>query len=73
MVFTIIIDITFNLTIWTIKKMYNIGIWAIFGSKKTENKLLLENQTKIIELLHKDLVNISKQLNKIEKKVVLNL
>lgn len=68
MVFTTMVDITFDLTIWTIKKMYGIGRWAIFGSQKTETELLLENQTKTIELLHKDLVKIANQLKKIEKK-----
>lgn len=68
MVFTTMVDITFDLTVWTIKKMYGIGMWAIFGSQKTETELLLENQTKTIELLHKDLVKIAKQLKKIEKR-----
>ena len=70
MVFTIIIDIAFHITVWTIKKMYGISRHAIFGSKKTENKLLLDNQTKIIELLQKDLTIIHKQLNKIENKIL---
>ena len=70
MVFTIIIDIAFHITVWTIKKMYSISRYSIFGSKKTENKLLLNNQKKIIELLQKDLAIIHKKLNKIENKIL---
>jgi len=68
MVFTTMLDITLDLTVWSLKKMYGISVWAIFGTKRTETELLLENQTKTIELLHKDLVKITKQLEKIEKK-----
>lgn len=60
MIFTII-DITLGITIWSLKKMYG----AIFGNK-TETMLLLENQTKTIELLRIDLATITKKLNKIE-------
>ena len=47
MVLTTIADITFELTIWGIRKVFNIGYWAIYGSPKSETVLLLELQNKI--------------------------
>ena len=57
MIFTILTGITLDVTFWTLKKMYGICKWAIFGNSKSETMLLLENQTKIIEMLKINYIN----------------
>ena len=66
MVLTTIADITLDITIWSVKKVYGIGYWFIYGNVKSETDMLLEKQNKTIELLHEDLLKINKRLEKIE-------
>lgn len=51
MVLTTLTDLSLDISIWGIKKIYNISYWLIYGQPKSKEELLLEN---IIELQHKD-------------------
>ena len=69
MVFTAIADITFEITIWGVKKAFNVGYWALWGYPKTETELLLERQNRTLELLHEDLMRINENLNTNENNI----
>jgi len=67
MVLIALADMTLDMTIWSVKKVYDIGHWIIWGRQKSQTEILLENQNKIIETLHNDLQSINKRLEHIEK------
>jgi len=67
MVLTTLADITLDVTIWSVKKVYGVGYWLIWGTPKTETEILLEQQSKTIEMLHEDLVRINERLSRIEE------
>ena len=67
MVLVALADMTLDMTIWSVKKVYDIGHWVIWGRQKSQTEILLENQNKIIETLHQDLQTINKRLEHIEK------
>ena len=62
------VDLIFDVGFWSLKKIYYLGNWAIYGNSKTDVELFIEKQNKIIELLHSNLQNITKRLIDIEKK-----
>ena len=67
MVLFAIADMTLDMTLWSVRKVYDIGHWVIWGRQKSPTELLIEKQTKVIETLHKDLETINKRLEHIEK------
>lgn len=67
MVLFAIADMTLDMTLWSVRKVYYIGNWVIWGKQKSPTELLIEKQTKVIETLHKDLETINKRLENIEK------
>ena len=50
MVLTTLTDLTLDISIWSIKKIYNISYWLLYGKQKSKEELLLEN---IIEMQDK--------------------
>lgn len=50
MMLTILTDLTLDISIWSIKKIYNISYWLLYGKQKSKEELLLEN---IIEMQDK--------------------
>jgi plasmid maintenance system killer protein len=59
-------DLTLNISFWSIKKIYNIGYWVLWGTPKSEVEILLEKQSKKMEIMHQELINIHKRLNEIK-------
>ena len=51
MVLTTLTDLTLDISIWSIKKIYNISYWLLYSQKKSKEELLLEN---IIEMQNKE-------------------
>lgn len=62
------VDIILDVGMWSVKKIFYVGKWAIYGTSKTDMEILIEKQNKMIENLHTDLENITKRLSNIEKK-----
>lgn len=67
MVLFALADMTLDMTIWSVRKVYDIGHWVMWGRQKSPTELLIEKQTKVIETLHRDLETINKRLEHIEK------
>ena len=43
MVLTTLTDLTLDISIWSIKKIYNISYWLLYGQQKSKEEILLEN------------------------------
>lgn len=67
MVLTAIADITLEVGFWSVKKIYGIGYWLVWGTPKTETEILIEKQNETIQTLHEDLIKINNRLQKIEE------
>lgn len=68
MVLTALADLTIDVSVWGVRKIYNMGHWLVWGTQKTETEILIENQQKTIDLLQKNIENMSKRLEYIEEK-----
>ena len=68
MVITTLADITIDVSIWSVRKIYNMGHWLVWGTQKTETEILIENQQKTIHLLQKNIETMNKRLEHIEEK-----
>ena len=44
---------------WSVKKIYGIGYWIVWGTPKTETEILIEKQNETIQILHTDLLKIN--------------
>ena len=60
-------DITLNVSFWGMKKMYNMGYWIVCGKQKSDIEILLEKQNIKMEMIHLELLNISKKIEGIDK------
>ena len=49
------------------KKMYNMGYWIVCGKQKSDIEILLEKQNIKMEMIHLELLNISKKIEGIDK------
>lgn len=81
MVLTTLTDLTLDISIWSIKKIYNISYWLLYGQPKSKEEILLENiiekqdketlyilieeQKKNIEILNINVAKLTEQINKI--------
>ena len=76
MILTTLTDLTLDISIWSIKKIYNISYWLIYGQTKSKEQILLEQNNKIlynlieeqkknIENLHSDIVSLNEKFSKL--------
>lgn len=62
MVIMTMIDLTLGLSIWTVKKVYNVSHWMIWGNVKSDSDILIEKLNENIELLNFKLETLESKL-----------
>ena len=67
MVLTALADVSIDVSVWGVRKIYNISHWLIWGTQKTETDILIENQQKTIHLLQENIETMNKRLEYIEE------
>jgi hypothetical protein len=68
MVLFTLVEFVAETGIWTVGKAYNLGYWMIWGTPKTEEEKLLEQQNELILQLHTDLQQVNHRLEELEGK-----
>lgn len=68
MVLLTLFGLAVETSIWTIKTTYRVGRWMFYGSEKSDAEKIVESLRSERDLLHEDLVIISKRLEMLEER-----
>ena len=65
MVLTFIADVVLDVGYWSTKQIINVGYWVLWGTPRTKEEIMLEEQNKTIKSLQEDISKMAKVINKI--------
>jgi len=67
MVLTTLTELTIDVSVWSVCKIYNMGHWLVWGTQQTDTEIIICNQQKTIDLLQKNIDSMNTRLMFIEE------